>query len=369
VSLRNIDTGQSYGVFSYFPSFVKTVKYLQAWCPDAVLVAGGAGFSLFAAEIMKQVPELDFGIYLEGEESFPELLHSLDHPETVKGVYYRRNGEVLFTGAREPLAFGSLPMPRRDILDLSVYNDSQSMGVQTKRGCVFDCMYCTYPFLSGRRLRLRSPEKVGQEVEILRREYGKTEIFFADNIFNWPLSHAEAICQELLRRKLDVRWTAYFSERVMAADFAKLAVEAGCVSFEFSPDGCNDASLRRLGKGTTREQLEATYRLIEGAPGARFLCNFMWNYPQTGWRDLRDLCSLVYRLLRMKNLARLGVSTMRILPNTRLRAIAIEEGRIGPEDDLLSPTFYDPFPWNSVSRLINVFGKMLRAMGIMTRKR
>jgi anaerobic magnesium-protoporphyrin IX monomethyl ester cyclase len=362
LSLRNIDTAQSCDVFSYWPSFVKTVKHLRKCCPDAVLAVGGSGFSLFAKEIMKQLPDLDFGIYLEGEESFPELLDCLDHVENVKGVYYRRNGQVLFSGARRLLDFDSISIPRRDILDLFAYEGLTAVGVQTKRGCAFDCMYCTYPFLSGRTLRLRSPEKVGEEVEILCREYGKNEIFFADNVFNRPLSHAEDICQELLRRKLDVQWSAYFSEKGMTADFIELALEAGCVEFTFSPDGSNDAALRKLGKGVKREQLEATYCLLEGLPRARFYCSFIWNYPQTRWKDLRDLFGLVFQLMRMKNVTGIGVSTMRILPNTRLHEVAIMERRIDPEDHLLDPIFYDPFPWNLISVLMSNLRACLKSI-------
>lgn len=368
LSLRNIDTLQSYDVVSYWPFFVETVKHLRACCPGAVLVAGGAGFSLFAEEIMKQLPELDFGIHLEGELSFPELLDNLGHPEAVKGIYYRREGQVLFTGARELLDFDAIPMPRRDLFDLSAYKGLQGMGVQTKRGCVFDCMYCTYPFLSGHRLRLRSPEKVAEEVEMLSQEYGIKDIFFADNIFNQPLAHARAICQELVRRKLDVQWTAYFSEREITADFVELALESGCVKFLFSPDGYNDAGLATLGKKMSREQIEATYRLLEKFPQARFKCDFIWNYPQTGWKDLRDLASLAFRLMRMKNVVGLSISTMRILPNTRLHRIAIQEKRIEPDDPLLLPVFYDPYPWRLVSVLISSLGKLLKAIKWRTGK-
>lgn len=368
LSLRNIDTLTVSDTFSYWPSFISTVKHLRKCCPDAVLMVGGAGFSLFGQAIMEQLPELDFGIYLEGEKSFPELLDCLDHPEAAKGVLYRRNGRVLFSGPREFLEFDSTPMPRRDILDLSVYEGLPSMGVQTKRGCALDCVYCAYPFLSGRRVRLRSPEKVGEELEVLSKRYGKNEIFFADNVFNQPVSHAEAICQEILRRRLDIRWTAYFWERGITADFVKLALESGCVKFTFSPDASNDASLRKLGKGVTREQLEATYRLLEGFLQARFECGFIWNYPQAGWKDLRGLFGLVFQLIRMKNQAGLGITTMRILPNTRLHDIAVREGRIKSDDHLLSPKFYDPFPLNSITMLIKFVGKLLRTIRTRTGK-
>ena len=148
-----------------------------------------------------------------------------------------------------------------------------------------------------------------------------------------------------------------------------MTLEAGCVEFTFSPDGSNDAALRKLGKEVKREQIEATYRLLKEFPRARFYCSLIWNYPQTRWKDLRDLCSLVFQLTQMKNVTGISVSTMRILPNTRLHEVALTEGRINPEDHLLSPTFYDPFPWNSISVLVNNLRKLLlKAVRILTGK-
>jgi anaerobic magnesium-protoporphyrin IX monomethyl ester cyclase len=368
LSLRNIDTLESYDSYSYWPAFVETVKWLRSRWPSTVLVVGGSGFSLFARKIMERLPELDFGVYLEGERAFPELLECLDHPEAVKGIYLWRGDQVLFTGEREFADFDAVASPRRDILALAPYRSLEAVGVQTKRGCAFDCLYCTYPFISGGRLRLRSPEKVGEEVQVLRREYGRKEIFFSDNVFNWPASHAEAICQELLRRNLDIRWKAYFTERGMTADFARLALESGCVTFSFSPDGCNDASLGALRKGMSRAELEATYRLLDDLAGAKYKCHFIYNCPQTGWRDLRDLCGLIFRLMRMRNLAGITLSTMRILPHTGLQELAVREGRIGPDDDLLRPTFYDPFPWRLFSLLMDGVGRVLKEIKVLTGK-
>lgn len=368
LSLRNIDTAQSYDVFSYWPSFERTVKHVRECCPNATIVVGGSGFSLFPEAVMARLPEIDYGVYLEGEQTLPDLLEHLDHPEAVPGLYYRRDGRVLFTGPREFLDLDSVGMPRLDLFDLSAYDGVRGVGIQTKRGCELDCMYCTYPFLSGRRVRLRSAERVGEEVERLCREYGIIEFFFADNVFNRPSSHAEAICRELLRRELDVRWTAYFSEDGMTANFIELALAAGCAEFPFSPDGSNDAALRALGKPVSLEEVKASYCLVERFPEARFHCGFIWNYPRTGLRDLLGLCGMASWLLRRKNLGGIDVSTMRILPNTRLRDIALEEGRIDADDDLLSPVFYDPPPWKLVSVLVNGLGRLLLTARSLARR-
>ncbi len=98
ISLRNIDIN-SFSFLPYFGSMLKLVKKLS---PDAKVVVGGTGFSLFPEEIMQKWPEIDFGVFLEGEVSFPALLKNLDQPQQVRGIYFRRGEKVFFTGRSSP---------------------------------------------------------------------------------------------------------------------------------------------------------------------------------------------------------------------------------------------------------------------------
>ncbi|OGW37846.1 MAG: hypothetical protein A2Y97_04115 [Nitrospirae bacterium RBG_13_39_12] len=58
------------------------------------IVTGGPGFYMFPFHFMQNEPRTNFGILLEGEETFPQLLENLDSPEKVKGVYWRNGGEI-----------------------------------------------------------------------------------------------------------------------------------------------------------------------------------------------------------------------------------------------------------------------------------
>ena len=358
ISLRNIDTLTSSNIYSYFSPFVQTVKHIKEHHPNVTVVVGGAGFSLFGQEIMERVSEIDYGILLEGEKTFPELLNNLDEPQHIEGVYFRTGGKVIFKGNPEPLEFGRIPIPDREIFDVSQYRHPFSVGVQTKRGCVFECIYCTYPYLTGRNVRVRTAESVGEELENLNKNHNIREIFFADNVFNFPLEHAEGICKEIIKRELNLKWTAYFSEKFINREFVKLALEAGCEKFVFAPDGYNDVSLKKLGKGIRRKDLERTYDLMEEL-GAKFSCGFIWNQPNTKFEDLVDLISLVFRLVRMNNLEGLGFTTMRILPKTRLYGIALREGYLAPENQLIEPIYFDPPPLNTITWMVKLLRKII----------
>jgi anaerobic magnesium-protoporphyrin IX monomethyl ester cyclase len=245
VSFRNIDNSDYYNFHSYVPPFSELVTTLKEVSPSARIVAGGAAFSLYAQTLMERMPELDYGIFNEGEESLPELLASLDHPESVKGVFYRNREAVHFTGYRQPINFASFPMPKRDLIDLEPYLKNElTIGIQTKRGCPFECAYCTYPYLQGNKLRIRPTGSVIDELDILVKQYGVKSVYFVDSVFNVPEADAREIIQAILSRGLNLKWRCFNNLKYIDADYMKLAKDAGCDYFELSPDGLSSSSLR-----------------------------------------------------------------------------------------------------------------------------
>lgn len=351
VSLRNIDTTQSWDIFSYFEAFARAIKKIRDVEPYAKIIVGGPGFSMFAKEIMKRMPEIDYGIFLEGENRFPELLENLEHPERVPCVYLRREKEVFFTGLSKLLDFDKLPPPKKELpgLNLKKYKEaSYSMGVQTKRGCVFDCAYCTYPFIQGKFVRSRSPKNVVHEIEQTRNHYGIDEFFFADTVFNFPPDHSRQICRELMKRKLEVKWKAWFREDCMNKASMVEAQRAGCQVFEFSPDGGSQEALDVLQKGMAVRDIVRVYEIASQIEEIEIAFNFMYNVPGENPRTMASMLKLLIGITAKckEKVKWLGLSKIRIYPHTRIHRIALRQKVVSQEDDLLSPTFYNPFPLN-----------------------
>ena len=55
ISLRNIDSLTSSDIYSFFQNFVDILLHIKQHSPHAVIITGGAGFSLFGKEVMEQV--------------------------------------------------------------------------------------------------------------------------------------------------------------------------------------------------------------------------------------------------------------------------------------------------------------------------
>lgn len=354
LSLRNIDPLGNKST-SLVPPFVATARLVSSLAPDASIIAGGTGFSLFPERLMKEVPEIRYGFVGEAEEALPVLIASLQNPPRLKGLCYRKDGNIKTVPPSRDFDMTAYSVPDRRLLDPSSYADINAyvpaIGIEGKRGCPFTCSYCVYPKLQGRRLRCRPPVAIVDEMEALHKEYGIGGFHFTDPVLNIPQGHLEEICLEMLRRKLKVRWDGFLRENLLDERNVALFEKAGCECFSFSPDGLCSQSLQVLGKRMKESDI-----LKAAALAARTdvlsVYHFMVNVPGENEETCKRGISLLERLYelhdRKRNLGTIVLNNIRILPGTPIEERAREEGILRPGTDLLYPTYYNPPPFDTL---------------------
>jgi anaerobic magnesium-protoporphyrin IX monomethyl ester cyclase len=343
VSLRNIDSALSYLALSYYPPFVSMIQLIKNRVPNCKLVVGGAAFSIFAEEIMKGNPEIDFGIVREGEFSFADLLENLDRPKIAKNLIMRNNGKLVFTAKQEWTEFDKSVAPSRELFDLEKYREKPfSMGIQARRGCCFKCTYCNNRIISGDFFRYRSPESVVDELESVVNDFGIDSFFFADSIFNFPFDYSRRLVNEINKRKLDIKWTGEFSPQFISSSFMEQAVKSGCKCFNFSSEGASTNSMQYLGKEFCLDAVDNSIKLACKIPGANVGYSFLYDLPRYNDEHTRGLMRLIPKIfitLRSK-LDHISFSKIRIYPYTLIHNIALSDGVIDEKTDLLYPVYY-----------------------------
>ncbi|TFG50968.1 MAG: radical SAM protein [Gemmatimonadales bacterium] len=340
LSLRNVDNNEMFQPRSYYLWLPRTARRVKQVAPRARIIAGGSGFSIFPEIIMRRVPELDFGVHLDGTESLPELLRNPAQPERIPGVLYRRDGKVVFTGRRPPPDLDRLPAHPWGDLDFAPYSRHFfAAGVLSKTGCVFNCAYCTYPMLSGRHFAARSPVKIVDDIQFLAEQRGVKSLFIVDSIFNYPQEHCVAVCREIVRRGLKVEWTAYFIEKYMNDEVADAALEAGCIGFGFSPDGIHAASMEGMCKASDPEDLRRVVEIIRRRPRAKASFSFFLNPPGQDFRGILRLFKFIVttRLMNRRQFVSLGLWYPRVYPNTPLHERVVRENGFPAGEDAYLP--------------------------------
>lgn len=336
VSIRNVDNLTFPASVSYLEEIRAAIAALRSQS-RAPMVLGGPGFSIFPERLLSLLG-VEFGVIGEGEETFCLLARHLAEGGVVPELpnLLRRGGDARRI-SRVAAPFAGNGRPARDLLDNPRYLTLGGMAnLQTKRGCPFQCTYCTYPHIHGESLRLRPPADVVDELASMVEESGLDEVFFVDDIFTWPPDHALGICDEIARRKLRVGWTCFATPLGMTPDLARAMKRAGCRGVEFGTDTASPRVLRALGKPFPQEQIGAASRACREAdvPDAHYL---IFGGPRESPDTMAETFAFFDEIAPRAVLAFLGI---RVYPHTGLHEMAVSDGVVDASDDLLAPRFY-----------------------------
>jgi len=185
----------------------------------------------------------------------------------VKGIGYREDSGEVFLNELYPFIenLDELPIPDRTMLPAGVdyFNPVVKRvpytTMMTSRGCPGQCTFCSSPPFYGRKIRYRSVESMIEELEEIKR-LGYREVFFRDEIFTVIKSRTIALCEEMIKRKLNLSWIC--SARIGSVDKEMMEImkKAGCHMIRFGVESGSQKILDNIKKGITLEQTRETFR-------------------------------------------------------------------------------------------------------------
>jgi len=256
-------------------SFLSTTSYpyakilarqIRADFPEMKLAFGGVFVTLNSMKVKQQCTEVDFVCRGDGEQVILDLLESLDNPESVAGVTWSKNGEVIENPERAiNRNLDQWPYPDRESLNLDfvesmpldvplVLSMDRFTTMQTSRGCPYPCVFCDIPNFGKGTWRPRSPEHVVAELKQLEAS-GYKSVYFLDDNFLLQLSRIEKICQLVKKEGLTIKWSCEGRVDSVAKNLFPQMAEAGCRTLMFGLESGSQKVLDRLKKKQTTEQI------------------------------------------------------------------------------------------------------------------
>lgn len=299
----------------------------------------------------------DFVIKGEAEMALKALVEAIgrnDDVSRIEGLVYRNANATVHTPKRSVMReLDTLPLPAWDLVDIEAYrsiwvsaNGYFSLNMATTRGCPFKCNWCAKP-IYGNRYNSRSPEKVVEELQLLKTKFRFDHIWFCDDIFGlkpgW-VNRFAALAREKglqLRYKIQSRADLLVQENYVA-DLAA----SGCETVWMGAESGSQKVLDAMDKGTTIGQIrEATALLKKHDIRPAFFLQF--GYPGETVEDIRMTIALLNELLPED----IGISVSYPLPGTKfyenVKADLHDKANWEHSDDLAlmfrnaySPDFY-----------------------------
>lgn len=228
--------------------------------PATYIMLGGPHATAVARFTMEGWPCIDAIVLGEGEVSFCELIKAISNHENrvVDGTIMRIDG-VITEGRQGTLveSLDDLPFPA---YDLYTPQEGEELFLEVGRGCPFQCTFCsTSPFWM-RMHRVKSPQRIVDEIRMLKNRFNVKRVHFTHDLFTTNRIWVEDVCNAILDAELSVMWTC--SSRVDTVDesLISLMARAGCNAIFFGIESGSEEILDRIKK---KISLKKTYEAIE----------------------------------------------------------------------------------------------------------
>lgn len=323
VSIRNIDTVNSAAGDVTLTGIAFAIVKLCKSLSSAPVVLGGAGFTLYP-EIIMELSGADFGIVGEGEDAIAELYETLEKGEQPSS----------------PLISSASPVQQPALYDREIleyyYQKTHMVSIQTKRGCPYHCVYCTYPHLEGRTIRERNIDTVCAQISEFRSKYPDALFFFVDSIFNDSSGEYKHFLKKMTEKCGKVPFNCFITPEGLTPEDIELLHGSGLVLADIGIDATSDVTLRGMGKNFSFEHALECVRQMQRL-NIGLSCSVMVGGPGETWATLEEGIANLHALAP----AIVGIfSGVRIISGTPLYNIALRKGMIPENWNGLSPLYF-----------------------------
>lgn len=264
---------------------------------NITVVAGGPHVSGYLYQVMDN-KNIDFAVPYEGEESFLELVESLDTGKIndIQGVAIRNNGVIYFKPRALIENLDSIPFPAYDLIDLEAYTKYRSQLpfripekyalLFTSRGCPFRCIYCSTPF--GKAYREHSPERVLSEIKKLYFDFSVKNFLVADDIFNLREKRVNEILDLIISSGLEIR--LFFTgglrlDLINNKETIYKLKQAGTVYISFGFETSSPRLQKIIKRNLNIKKVEENIKIIDEL-GIYSLGTFMFGLPHQTEKDI-----------------------------------------------------------------------------------
>jgi len=273
--------------------------------------------------------------YCNGMVELIEKLHKLGSLNSVKGISYFEDDHVVHTAELQELRFDDLPNPNYDFIPLDGYeNFSGSTGMRIpyvlvieSKGCPFGCVYCPYPLGYGKELTFRSPTKIANEIEYLHHTRSINAFAFKGQTFAYSKKHAFEICDEIIKRKIDVSWVCESRVDEVNRELLEKMKSAGCKRIHYGVETGDAETLKIAKPGVMLHTTKKAFNLTREY-GLATQSHVVLGWPD----DTYDTLAKTRRFLLELNPDALNLNFLTPYPGTKMYEIAQKDSLLLTQD-------------------------------------
>lgn len=257
----------------------KTLETAKRVNPNILTVTGGQHFTATAQESLEAYPEIDVIVRGEGEQTLAEVANSAQSKpdfSRIDGVSFRRGSTIVHNSSRPLIEnLGDLPFPGYHLVKDVVhkYHFAAMAGrnmpfvlVEGSRGCPHECTFCTQWQHWQRKWRIKSVERIADEMEYCYRNFGSRFIWLTDDNLGAG-TRANDLAEEVIKHRMgdDLSWfvQARCDDIIRNKDALPRLKKSGLDWVLLGVENSESTTLQEFKKGITPEDAKLAVKLLK----------------------------------------------------------------------------------------------------------
>ena len=267
--------------------------------PRTLVCLGGPASSPLGRPLLETFSFIDLVARGESEITFVELLKALrrgEKPNAVPGLTWRDGDQVVENVERALVDnLDDLPIPAFDAYDTAA---GAPLYLDVGRGCPFECRFCgTAPFWK-RKFRMKSIDRILQEMTLVRDRYGRRHVNFSHDIFTCDREWTQLFCGRLAEAKLGMTWTCSTRTDIIDHELLGHMARAGCVEIYYGIESGSQEMQSIIRKHLRLDFAKEIVRSTAAA-GIHPITGFIVGYPMQTLDTLRETIEMFFDFLRV----------------------------------------------------------------------
>jgi anaerobic magnesium-protoporphyrin IX monomethyl ester cyclase len=277
---------------------IQIIRMIKKIKPNLKIVLGGPEVSYDTDYWMKRIPEVDFIVMGEGEETFHHLLKEISTTQKyhfVYGVAYRKGDEVVMTPGRPKLDLNDIPSPHRFQEDIPSLRN-RVVYFETSRGCPFSCQFCLSSIEVG--VRYFDIERTKRDL-IYLIDSGAKLIKFVDRTFNIKRDYAMEMFDFLIKNHRGCVFQFEITADIMrpeVLDFLAENAPAGVFRFEIGVQSTNDLTNELVQRRQNFSKLSRTVTKVKESGKIDQHLDLIAGLPEEDYASFRKTFNDVFAL-------------------------------------------------------------------------
>jgi len=316
-------------------SDVEVASALKRQHPDAFVVLVGTHASALPEDTLQLSQSVDAVARHEYDETLRELAGALQSKKPLSGISsltyrdgqtFRTNPNRSFLGNLDDIPFLSAVYLKHLNYKNYFYAHCRYpiISIFTSRGCTARCTFCVYPqTMFGQKHRARSPKNIADEFEFIAKNFPDVkDLLVDDDTFSMDHNHANAVCQELIRRGNKLTWTCE-ARASMQYETMKIMKQAGCRLMVVGFESYDQGVLNNIKKGIAIKSMD---RFIQDAKMAKMKVHACFMAGNPG--DTQETLEKTLQFALRSRIDTAQFFPVLVYPGTEMYHQAKTEGRI-----------------------------------------